>query len=257
MSLGCCNARQPQRSMPQIRCLVCWAGLLASLLLPLCAAASDPPPDIARRVAERETASEAERANYTYTQTVTLEEYNGGQYREVREVIFSPSGERTEQMVGKPRDTLKRLRLTPEDFADMREIQPLLLTKDRVRLYQTQTRGEETIDGVDCWVMQVKPRQILYGQRLFEGLFWIDKKDYSIVRSEGRAVPQHLSRKPGQENLFPYFTTVRAKFGDWWFPIYTHAEDTLHFSSGPVRMKLVIRYRDYKRFSAESTITPQ
>jgi hypothetical protein len=47
---------------------------------------------------------------------------------------------------------------------------------------------------------------------------------------------------------------VREKVGNWWFPIYTHAEDTLHFAAGPVQMKLIIRYRDYKRFSAESTI---
>ena len=217
---------------------------------------AEPPLDIARRVAERESASEAERANYMYRQTVTLEEYGGGQYREVREIIFSPTGERTEQLVGKPLDNLKKLKMTAEDFADIREIQPLLLTKDRLRLYEIKSRGEETIEGIACWVLEVKPRQILYGQRLFDGMFWIDQRDFSIVRSEGRAVPQKLSSKPGQENLFPYFTTIREKVGEWWFPIYTHADDTLRFMSGPVKMKLTIRYRDYKRFGAESTIKP-
>lgn len=227
-----------------------------ALVLTAVLGAADPPADLAKRVAERETLSEAERANYTYRQTVTLDEYKGGQYREVREIIFSPKGERTEQFVGKPSDTLKRLKLTEEDFADMREIQPLLLTKDRLRLYEIRGKGEETIEGVLCWVLQVKPRQILYGQRLFEGFFWVDQRDFSIVRSEGRAVPQVLSTKPGKENLFPYFTTIRQKFGDWWFPIYTHADDILRFTSGEVHMKLVIRYRDYKRFSAESSIRP-
>jgi hypothetical protein len=88
-------------------------------------------------------------------------------------------------------------------------------------------------------------------------MFWVDQRDHSIIRSEGRAVPQVLSTRGGRENLFPYFTTVREKIGEYWFPIYTHAEDTLHFSSGPVRMKLAIRYRDYKRFSAESRILPE
>ncbi len=220
-----------------------------------------PPLDLARRVTRRETASETERANYTYRQTVSLIEYgernrSGGEYREVREVIFSPTGERTEQMVGTPSNTLKRLQMTPEDFADIRDIQPMMLTEDRLHLYQFTYRGEETIDGVNCWVLQVRPRQILYGMRLFEGSVWVDRRDYSIIRSEGRAVPQMRSNRPGKENLFPYFTTVRQKVGDFWFPVLTEGADTLDFSTGPVRMKLSIRYRDYKKFGAESTIRP-
>ena len=232
------------------------------LLLSFVAWAAEPPPDLARRVAARESASEAERANYTYTQTVTLEEFGdrgkpGGVYREVREVIFSPKGERTERLVGQPQNNLRRLILTPEDFEDLREIQPLLLTSERLRFYDFKHRGEESIDGTTCWLLEVRPRQILYGQRLFEGTFWIDQRDFSIVRSQGRAVPQRLSSKPGQENLFPWFTTVREKFGEHWFPIYTHANDTLHFTSGPIRIRLAVRYRDYKRFGAESRIVPE
>lgn len=230
--------------------------------LAVSAFAADPPPDLARKVAQHETASEAERANYTYRQTLTVQEYGergrpGGEYREVREVIFSPTGERTERLVGRPVENLKRLRMTEEDFADVREIQPLLLTRDRLFLYETQVKGEEAVDGIACWVMQVRPRQLLYGQRLFEGLFWIDQRDYSIIRSEGRAVPQVRSNRPGKENLFPYFMTIRQKVGDFWFPVNTQGDDTLDFSTGPVRMKLTIRYLDYKRFGAESTITPE
>lgn len=225
------------------------------------ALAADPPTDLARRVARREADSEKQRANYTYRQTVTVQEYSergrpAGEYREIREVIFSPTGERTEQLAGRPTDTLKRLKLTEEDFADVREIQPLLLTADRLFLYETQYKGEETIDGVACWVLQVRPRQILYGQRLFEGLFWVDQRDFSIIRSEGKAVPQVRSTVPGKENLFPYFTTIRQKIGEFWFPIHTQGDDTLNFSSGPLRVKLTIRYLDYKRFGAESTILP-
>ena len=41
----------------------------------------------------------------------------------------------------------------------------------------------------------------------------------------------------------------------FWFPAVTFADDTLHFRSGPVREKLVIRYNDYKRFGSETKIT--
>jgi hypothetical protein len=156
--------------------------------------------------------------------------------------------------VGKPRNTLRHLILTDEDFRDIRNIQPFLLTSDQLFLYETKFRGEENIDGTDYWVLQIEPRQILDGQRLFKGLLWIDKSDFSIVRSEGQAVPQIISAK--QDNLFPHFTTIREKIdGSHWFPVKTYGEDTLAFRTGAQRVRLVIDYSNYKRFGADSTIT--
>ena len=143
------------------------------------------PADLAKRVAARETQAMEARLQYTYKQTVLIEEMASksgrpGEYREVREVIFSPStGERTEQMVGKPVSNLARLRLTDEDFRDIRDVQPFLFTADQLWLYETKPRGEETADGVDCWLLQVRPRQVHQGQRLFDGIFWVDKRDLS------------------------------------------------------------------------------
>jgi len=217
------------------------------------------PANLARRVAEKETENIEARAHYLYRQEVTIQEFEkrgtpGGHYRETREVIFSPTGERTERMAGSPVNTLKRLILTEEDFNDIRDVQPFLFTTTQLWLYETRPRGEEMADGIDCWVLQVRPRQVLDGQRLFDGLFWVDKRDYSVVKSEGVAVPQILRRK--QENLFPHFTTFRERVdGNYWFPARTYGDDTLPFSSGPIRMRLDIKYTGYKRFSAESTVT--
>lgn len=221
-------------------------------------ASSDPPADLARRVASRESENAAARDNYTYRQTVEMDELDNrgairGMYHEVRDVVFSPEHERTEQLIGKPRNTLRRLILTDEDFRDIRNIQPFLLTSDQLFLYETKFRGEENIEGTDYWVLQIEPRQILDGQRLFKGLLWIDKSDFSIVRSEGQAVPQILSMK--QENLFPHFTTIREKIDEsHWFPVKTYGEDTLGFRTGAQRVRLVIDYSNYKRFGANSTI---
>ena len=206
----------------------------------------------------RETETAQAQRNYTYRQSVTIDEFDGhgstsGGYHEVRDIIFSPQQERTEQMVGKPFDTLSRLKLTDEDFRDIREVQPFLLTSDQVFLYETHFRGEEAMDGVDCYVIQIRPRQILQGQRLFDGMLWVSKLDYSIIRSEGEAVPQIRTLK--NENLFPHFTTLRQKVdGDFWFPVTTYADDTLYFRTGPQRMRLVIRYSDYEKFGSDSKI---
>jgi hypothetical protein len=223
--------------------------------------AQDPPPNLAKLVAQRETETVAERAEYMYHQTVTVEELDGrgaarGRYKEVHDIIFSPEHERIEQAIGQPENSLKLLRLTDEDFRDLREIQPLVLTQDRLWNYETRFRGEENMDDVDCWVLQVQPRQILGDQRYFEGLLWVDKKDYNIVRLEGKAVPQIVSTK--SENFFPRFTTIRKPVdGKHWFAIYTYADDTLPFRTGPQRIRLRISYADYKRFRVESNFKPQ
>lgn len=228
------------------------AVLMASLAL-----ADDPPSDLVRRVAARETETQEAQSNYTYEQSVTIEELDkhgarAGEYREVRDIIFSPTEQRTERLAGKPASTLKNLQLTDEDFRDIREVQPVLLTKDRTLLYETKFRGEETMDEVPCLVIQVRPRQILQGQRLFDGMIWVAKSDDSIVRSEGEAVPQIRTTKT--ENLFPHFTTIRRKVDGYWFPVTTFGDDTLYFRTGPQRIRLTIRYSKYQRFGADTKV---
>lgn len=221
------------------------------------ARAQEAPPNLARRIAHQESETEAARNEYTYRQTLVFAELDPhgvetGEYREERDVIFSPEHERTERIIGKPLLTLKHLKMTDEDFQDIRGIQPFVMTEDQLWNYETRFRGDENIDGVDCWVLQVRPRQILQGQRLFDGMLWADKKDYSIVRMEGQAVPQIMTVK--SQNLFPRFTTIRQIINGRRFPVYTYADDTLPFSSGLQRVRMTIRYSQYKRFGADSVI---
>src|SRR3954469_2028988 len=65
--------------------------ILAFALLAPRAFAADPPPNLARLVARRETETQAERSQYTYRQTVTIEELTDrgslrGDYKEVRDI---------------------------------------------------------------------------------------------------------------------------------------------------------------------------
>ncbi len=116
--------------------------------------AADPPGNIAKRVAQRESETADERSHYAYTQSVRLLELDGrgvqaGEYKETREVIFSPTGERSEQFVEQPVSRLKDLIMTPEDFADIRNIQPFVLTADQLWNYDVDYKGGEPIDGVN------------------------------------------------------------------------------------------------------------
>jgi hypothetical protein len=212
-----------------------------------------------RKIAERETENARARENYTYRQSVSMQEFNvqgaiTGEYREVRDVTFSPNMRRYEQVIEPPHSTLTRVRLTPEDYADIRNIEPFLLTAEKVSLYEGRYQGEETIDGVACFVEYVRPRQILAGQRFFEGTLWVRESDYAVIRSEGQAVPQIDTLK--EQNLTPHFTTIRREIdGKWLFPVETYSDDTLFFRDWPQRLRTVVRYMNYKKFGAESTIT--
>jgi hypothetical protein len=224
-----------------------------------CIDASEPPPGLLKKIAARETENARARENYTYRQAVTIQEFDNrgaakGEYRETRDVTFSPNGVRYEQVVERPRNTLTHIKLTPEDFADIRNIQPFFMTADQVSLYEGKYKGEETMDGVNCFVEYVRPRQILSTQRFFEGTLWVRESDLAVIRSEGQAVPQIETLK--QQNLFPHFTTIRREIdGKWLFPEESYADDTLFFRDWPQRIRIVIRYLNYKHFGAESTIT--
>ncbi len=232
----------------------------SGLFFPIAVArAADPPSGLLKKIAARETQNARARENYTYRQSATIQEFNTqglvtGEYHEVRDITFSPNRVRYEQVIERARNTLTRIKLTPEDFDDIRNVDPFLLTSDKISFYEGQYKGEETIGTVRCFVEYVRPRQILSGQRFFEGTLWIRESDLAVIRSEGQAVPQIDTLR--QQNLFPHFTTIReAVDGQWEFPVETYADDTLFFREWPQRIRIVIRYMDYKKFGAESTLT--
>lgn len=220
--------------------------------------ASEPPSGLLQKIAKRESETANARDNYTYRQTVTIQELNDqgvvtGAYHEVTDITYTQSHGRFDQVVGHSTNTLKRIKLTPQDFSDIRNVDPFLLTLGTLPLYEGKYRGEAKMDGYECWIEDVQPKQILAGQRFFQGTLWVRQSDFSVVRSEGQAVPEIDTTK--EQNLFPHFTTIRRDIEGWFFPIETYADDTLFFRAWPQRIRVVIRYSNYKRFGSESTVT--
>src|SRR4051812_23125225 len=132
-------ARKRPREVGIAVILALGAGLVSGGIL----WASDPPANLAKLVATRETATAEERSHYAYTQSVRLEELDSrgmraGDYTETREIIFSPEGERTQRLLREPVSRLKNLLMTPEDFADIRNVQPFVLTLDELWNYDTE-----------------------------------------------------------------------------------------------------------------------
>jgi hypothetical protein len=234
-------------------------GLSIALIVASGLCLAEPPAGFLRKIAERETANAHARENYTFRQSVAVQEFDvhgaiTGEYGEVRDITFSPQVGRFEKVIVPGHSTLTRVRLTKEDFNDIRNIEPFLLTTENVSLYEGRYEGEETMDGVPCFVIHVRPKQILAGQRFFEGTLWVRQSDLAVTRAEGQAVPQIDNLK--EQNLTPHFTTIRREIdGKWFFPVETYSDDTLFFRDFPQRLRTIVRYLNYKKFGAESTIT--
>jgi len=142
--------------------------------------------------------------------------------------------------------------LTPEDEQDLRNVQPFVLTTQDVEKYHVRYLGKQMADEIPCYVFAVKPKKLEPGQRYFQGQIWVDDRDLQIVKTYGRGVG--LIRK-GVDNQFPKFETYRAQVdGKYWFPVYTRADDTLLFQSGPQRIRMLVKYEDYKQFKGEAVI---
>jgi hypothetical protein len=211
--------------------------------------------EIIKKFAAKETEFAAARENYTYRQTARIQELDSGggalgRYEIVEDIIFSPDGKRTERVVKAPVSTLQRILLTPEDEQDLRNVQPFVLTTAELPKYDIRYLGKQMADEIPAYVFAVKPKKLEKGQRYFEGEVWVDDRDLQIVKSYGRGVGIVRS-----DNQFPKFETYREQIdGKYWFPTYTRADDNLNFQTGPQRIRMLVKYENYKQFKSETQI---
>ena len=234
----------------------------AAALVPAVFAADlpDPSPEQIDQIIQKFAAKEADfakaRESYTYHQTARIQELDqsgtvSGKWETVSDIVFDTNGKRSEKVVRAPVSTLQNILLTPEDLEDLRSVQPFVLTTAELPKYLIRYLGREKLDEIGCYAFAVKPKKVDPGQRYFEGIVWVDDRDLQIVKTYGRGTGVF---KKG--NAYPKFETYREQIdGKYWFPTYTIANATLHFPEYDQRIKQTVRYEDYKKFGATSSIT--
>jgi hypothetical protein len=223
-----------------------------------------PADEIIKKFAAKESEFQDALNHYTYRRTArvqTVDDDNkvDGEYYEVDDVIFDPSGKRTEKVVFAPGSTLQRVMMSPSDLQDIQHGYPFVLTTQDVSQYNIKYIGKQKVDDVDCYVFDVSPKTIEKNKRYLDGRIWVDATDLQIVVTDGRMVPDDTRK--GKEDLHPPFMTWRAQVdGHYWFPVYTKGEGVLHFAGGSgymaqdVHIRDIIKYTDYKRFGSTSKI---
>ncbi len=261
------------------RCFSLIAFLVLALALPMLAQEGPLNPaepkgitvdEIIQRFAAKEKQFKIARDSYTYRQDVKVQTLDGdtvdGEYRQVVDVTFDDQGRRQERVVFAPVSTLQRVGMTREDIDDIQHRLPFVLTSDEIPEYNILYVGQQQEDELHCYVFDVAPKHIEGNKRYFQGRIWVDDRDFQIVKTHGKTVPDLVNGKPvgeskkkgkaGNENFFPAFTTWREQVdGKYWFPTFTKADDELHFSVGDVHIREIVKYTNYKRFGSNVKIT--
>ncbi len=216
--------------------------------------------EIIKRFSAKEKEFKEARDQYTFRQDVKVMTLDGdtpdGMYQQVFDVSFDDKGHKVKNVVFAPQPTLQRIQMTEEDLDDIENRLPFVLTSDEIAEYDIMYVGQQKQDELDTYVFDVAPKQIVGKKRYFQGRIWVDNHDFQIVETYGKAVPDIRKHKGRDENLFPKFTTWREQIdGQYWFPTYTRAEDTLKFSLQDVKIREIIKYTNYRRFGSKSKIT--
>ena len=143
------------------------SAAFAAVCLPVWAADDVNPAEIIQKFAAKELEFQQARNNYTYRQSVKMEEVNGGgKWEEVDDIIFTPEGKRIEKVVYAPVISLRQISLSPEDVQDLRNVQPFVLTTPEIPAYNIQYLGREKVDEIGCYTFSVKPKKMVTGQAL-------------------------------------------------------------------------------------------
>ena len=247
--------------------------MLLAIILPAVARAQQGPLDkselkgitveeIIKRFASKEKEFKTARDQYTFRQDVKVMTLDGetpsGMYQQVFDVTFDDKGHKIKNVVYAPQSTIEKggISMSEEDFDDIENRLPFVLTSDEIGEYDILYVGQQKQDELDTYVFDVAPKQIVGKKRYFQGRIWVDNQDFQIVETYGKTVPDIRKKRGKEENLFPKFTTWRERIdGQYWFPTYTRAEDTLKFTTQDVKIREIIKYTNYKRFGAKSRIT--
>jgi hypothetical protein len=223
-----------------------------------------PPEEIIKRFEEKETAFRQALNHYTYRRSVRVQTVDDdgkvdGEYYQVDDVIFDPSGKRTEKVVFAPASSLERISMSPADFSDIQDRLPFVLTTQDAGQYDVKYVGRQNVDQVPCYVFEIAPKVIEKGKRYFQGKVWVDAEELQIVVTSGKNVPDDL--RPGHEDLSTPFTTYREQVdGENWFPTYSKGDGVLHFPGGKsylsqdVHIRQTVKFTDYKQYGSTSKI---
>jgi len=223
-----------------------------------------PPEEIIKRFTKKESELREIWKEYAYVQESKLQVLGpadtiSGEFYQVSEFVFNDAGARIERIIKAPPSTLDQagLSMTAEDKNALVNLQPFALAAEELPNYFVSYVGKEKVDELNTYVFDVIPKVMSNKKELdrlrkqkiegkfFQGKIWVDDQDLQIVKTAGKTVPEFGQR-------FPKFETYRENIDErFWLPTYTYGDDVLEFDSGRIHVRMVVRYKNYRRFSSD------
>jgi hypothetical protein len=102
------------------------------------------------------------------------------------------------------------------------------------------------VDDLDTYVFHVEPKKEEKDRRYFKGRVWVEAQDFQIVKVCGKSGPDRVAKKHQRPELHPTFVTYRQLIAGQWFPAYARSDDTLDFRDGPVHLRQIVKFGNYK-----------
>jgi len=217
-----------------------------------------PPEEIIRKFAAKEDQFVAARPTYGARKSIRIDEFDrqgklAGQFLMVTETIRTADGRIVNKVVEHPQSTLHVFPLEPEDVKELERIPQFPLNSAQLAKYDLKYIGEETIDEIDCYIFQVKPKALDRTHAYLDGIVWVDTKYLEVVKTYGRWVNE-LGDVKFATMPFTTFETYRENVdGKYWFPNYERADETLHLKDGDFPVRLVIKWSDFKPLPAAAS----
>ncbi len=101
--------------------------------------------------------------------------------------------------------------------------------------YSLRYLGEQDLDGHPCFVVYATPKRV--DKYLFEGMVWIDARDFAVARIDG-----HPAKNPSFWIKRVNWVRRYGRVGDFWLPLKDETYTEVKIFG---RKKLTISYEDY------------
>jgi hypothetical protein len=211
--------------------------------------------ELIQKFLAQETKVNAARSHYQYTQDVLVQTLDGkavdGQFHQVTNVSYDDKGRRIDTVTFSEQSTLRGIQMSPEDFDDIREFMPWILTTEQAAQYNLTYAGQQHVDDLDTYVFHVVPKTEEKNKRYFEGRVWVDNRDLQVVKLCGKSVPESVRKKKNDPlDVRPTFAGYRQIIDGNWFPVYARVDDTLQFGTTSVHVREIVKFTGYKRAGA-------
>jgi len=217
-----------------------------------------PPPipveEIVQRFTQKEDELRRAQDGYNFQISVRVQEFPpdgsaSGEMQIVSETYRKPDGQRYGRITKENLGQMRFTDLLREDLEELAALPMFVFTPDQVSRYELTYAGRQPLDELTTYVFRVKPKLLERRERQFEGVVWVDDRDFAVVKTYGKWVAEVI---PDAKVMpFQIFETYRQVVGEkYWFPAYVRSEDKVKSQAGEARVRLTIRYTDYQPSSA-------